>query len=379
MKLFTFTLSFFFIMAVATTSVSAQCDSPILFDFNSINVPANGGVCIDGTEFAGMGVMLSLSLTNDGTPDGDCADGQDDELVIIDTDAPPVGDGDLGVNQGNAVIVGDKGQANDDDNGGMITFSFTVPAIVCNTTLADLEGTEILEITACFSDNTTASMMIDGAGNATTQTIDFVGVFDKPVSALKYEFNGSGAFINLNFGTNPLPVELTKFEGKAVANTVQLDWATATETNNAHFEVERSADGTKFNAIGQVKGAGTTIDAQQYRFVDENPYAGINYYRLKQVDTDGTYEYIDPIAVAVTNKTDVRLAPNPVRDVTTIFALPEGSTQMTLLNYQGKIVRQWNTLNVGQRLDFSDLPSGNYVVQITNASGVTTQTIAKVD
>ena len=91
------------------------------------------------------------------------------------------------------------------------------------------------------------------------------------------------------FGTSqvniiaPLPVEMTTFTAKTVEKTNVLNWATASETNNKGYDIERSRDGNTFQSIGNVKGIGK---AANYNFVDVNPYNGVNYYRLKQMDFD---------------------------------------------------------------------------------------------
>lgn len=89
---------------------------------------------------------------------------------------------------------------------------------------------------------------------------------------------------------NPLPVELVFFEALADNNIVTLKWRTATEINNDYFEVERSADGIEYEYIGNIDGSGNSTIFMDYEFIDERPYFGISYYRLRQVDFDGREE-----------------------------------------------------------------------------------------
>jgi lysophospholipase L1-like esterase len=92
----------------------------------------------------------------------------------------------------------------------------------------------------------------------------------------------------MNEVITPLPVELTRFSARLTPpNDVLLEWETATETDNAYFEVQRSPDGKVFEEIGRVAGAGTTVVAQRYTYTDSAATPGTLYYRLKQVDTDG--------------------------------------------------------------------------------------------
>jgi hypothetical protein len=78
---------------------------------------------------------------------------------------------------------------------------------------------------------------------------------------------------------------------------VKLEWETSSEINNDYFEIQRSANGIDFNAIGEVDGSGTTHEHHDYSFLDTKPYRGINYYRLKQVDYDGQFSYSDIVFV----------------------------------------------------------------------------------
>ncbi|WP_420318343.1 T9SS type A sorting domain-containing protein [Ekhidna sp.] len=93
-----------------------------------------------------------------------------------------------------------------------------------------------------------------------------------------------------NSSTNPLPVELVYFKGKAEDSYTYLYWSTASETNNAYFEIQRSSDGLSFEAIGQVEGFGNSNELIDYDYRDSKPIAGVNYYRLRQVDYDGQFE-----------------------------------------------------------------------------------------
>lgn len=95
----------------------------------------------------------------------------------------------------------------------------------------------------------------------------------------------------------PLPVELVSFDGKVAGSAIELNWQTASEVNNRSFFVERSADGAGFQAIGEVEGANNSTLELNYTFVDTQPLPGTNYYRLKQVDFDGQFEFSKVVAV----------------------------------------------------------------------------------
>ncbi len=86
---------------------------------------------------------------------------------------------------------------------------------------------------------------------------------------------------------NPLPVSLISFVGNPVGGSVKLEWKTSSELNNDYFEIEHSTDGVSFSSLGFVSGSGTTSEENTYTLYHEQPQAGYNFYRLKQVDFDG--------------------------------------------------------------------------------------------
>jgi uncharacterized repeat protein (TIGR01451 family) len=173
----------------------------------------------------------------------------------------------------------------------------------------------------------------------------------------------------------PLPVVLTAFTASTVANRdAQLSWNTAAETNSAYFDVERSLDGTTFTKVGQVAAKGTTISPSAYALTDKGVAAlaaGTVYYRLKQVDRDGTFSYSPVRTVAFTKAAVATLSlfPNPAQDATKLdlSALPTTSSyQVTLLDVTGRQVRTLTVAGgVVQPLELTTLASGTYYVLVT--------------
>lgn len=119
----------------------------------------------------------------------------------------------------------------------------------------------------------------------------------------------------------PLPIELTKFDVRLnQQNEVDIFWATATEINNDYFIVERSIDGKLFKEIAMVDGAGNSNTEINYYILDAQPNYGINYYRLKQVDFNGTFTYSDIRVVNLVTDERFSVFPNPMNDVLNIGA-----------------------------------------------------------
>jgi hypothetical protein len=125
--------------------------------------------------------------------------------------------------------------------------------------------------------------------------------------------DGAFTFASSSLQENPLPVELLEFYAEVVGGSVRLRWKTATETNNNFFTLERSRSTHQYDILGYVSGAGTTSQIHSYEFWDEAPFNGVSYYRLKQTDFDGQYEYFGPVAVhlRVQGETAMLVYPNP--------------------------------------------------------------------
>ncbi|MEO1629096.1 MAG: T9SS type A sorting domain-containing protein, partial [Bacteroidota bacterium] len=140
-----------------------------------------------------------------------------------------------------------------------------------------------------------------------------------------------------------LPVELLAFEAKLMDDSrVRLDWQTASELNNDFFQIERSADGQTFETIGVLAGAGTSAAEISYESWDEAPLPGINYYRLKQVDFDGSFVYSEVRVIKlISAENALSIFPNPTTDWLTLqFAEEVKQGQLQLFNSAGQLVLQ---------------------------------------
>ncbi|OKL41205.1 hypothetical protein [Pontibacter flavimaris] len=158
----------------------------------------------------------------------------------------------------------------------------------------------------------------------------------------------------------PLPVELASFEGKVTQSGISLEWETASEQNNSHFEVERSADGKTFAALGSVPGNGNSSVSLAYSYLDKYPLEGMNYYRLKQVDVDGRYEYSKVVAVTAAEKSgklQAQLLPNPCLQgdcqLRIATAAPGQPVRVQLQDLTGRVVFEQNLRDDGEQLQLS--------------------------
>ena len=143
-----------------------------------------------------------------------------------------------------------------------------------------------------------------------------------------------------------LPVELISFTALKDARSVALQWSTASERNNDHFLVQRSANGLDFQTLVQIPGAGHSSQTRLYSYVDNNPAAGHNYYRLQQVDADGQHSYSDIRSVFFEiDKKEVTLFPNPMKNnqLTIVFSSPtECRMNLELISTDGSVQGRQN-------------------------------------
>ncbi|MBK6839033.1 MAG: hypothetical protein IPG90_12930 [Bacteroidetes bacterium] len=121
-----------------------------------------------------------------------------------------------------------------------------------------------------------------------------------------------------------MPIELAYFTANVTGKEVLLSWATATETNNSFFNIERGTDGISYESIQQINGAGNSTSFLTYGVTDKNPIEGTSYYRLKQTDFDGKYSYSNVEVINYTsslaNKILINsIGPNPFKDNFTIL------------------------------------------------------------
>ena len=200
---------------------------------------------------------------------------------------------------------------------------------------------------------------------------------------------GAGFWHAVRSEDAPLPVELTAFTARRDGDQTRLTWTTASETNNAGFEVQRSVEG-RWTPIGFVEGRGTTTEPQTYRFTDSDlPFTATGaVYRLRQVDTDGTETLSE--AVEITRAAPATLAlhgnfPNPFARQTTIrYELPKaGPVQIVVYDALGRHVatlvdREQAAGHKQVTFDARRLASGLYFARLVAESGVRTQRLTVV-
>jgi hypothetical protein len=182
-----------------------------------------------------------------------------------------------------------------------------------------------------------------------------------------YEMQVLGSF------AAPLPVELMAFQASATGTAVNLTWSTASEKNNQGFEVQRSANGEAFAKLAWVDGAGSSQTPRLYHYRDAAPLPAVSYYRLKQVDADGTAHYSPVQTLTRTAPAAITAYPNPTADQATIAwpATEAVATRWQLTNAMGQ---QLHTETVSAAssftLDLSPYHAGTYYLTVLAGDNV---------
>lgn len=232
---------------------------------------------------------------------------------------------------------------------------------------AGITQTRNLDFTGNWSDSPTISGTINWSN-------------DSPTITLTNPKGSPGRFVD---GT-PLPVELTSFSASVINNGIKLNWRTETEVNNYGFEVQRSTfnvQSSSWNVLGFVEGNGNSNSPKEYSFTDKDIAGEKYYYRLKQIDNDGTYTYSKIIDIDANKPLNYELDqnyPNPFNPVTTIkFTIPEATKVIVkVFNVLGEevaeLVNRWMEGGTHKvNFDATDLNSGIYLYRIEAGNFVT--------
>lgn len=181
-------------------------------------------------------------------------------------------------------------------------------------------------------------------------------------------------------GTSTFPVELMYFEGKILGENVLLEWATASELNNDYFTVEKSLDGTIFEVLDHVSGMGVSEMISEYQLVDENPNLGKTYYRLKQTDYDGVYNYLGTIEVyfQMALKPEVNIYPNPTYDhkvnISFVGLEDKDILKVYLMDMMGREL--WSATDPAKAMQVTlpfVIPEGMYILSVEFTGGVASE------
>jgi hypothetical protein len=257
----------------------------------------------------------------------------------------------------------------------------TVTWNVANTSVAPVSVTQVNILLSTDGGNNFTEVLASNTANDGSEDI-FLPNIPTTQARIKVEAVGNVFFdlSNVNFTIEEfIPVELSAFFALQTENGILLKWTTATENNNSGFLIERSTDKINFNEVAFVNGKGTSTEVNDYEYADVISNPGIYYYRLKQVDFDGSFTYSNIIETEVEGPQVFNLSqnyPNPFNPSTMIkFSLPVDSrVTIELFSTLGEKVdeltnRDYSIGNHEINFDASNLSNGIYYYTIS-ANGV---------
>ncbi|MEP6949807.1 MAG: lamin tail domain-containing protein [Ginsengibacter sp.] len=185
-------------------------------------------------------------------------------------------------------------------------------------------------------------------------------------------------FTRYAFDPSVLPLKLLSFTAQKSGNKVNLSWSTSQEINTKYFIIERSGDGKNWPGITTVNAIGSNTNSHDYTTFDEAPQNGVNFYRLKEVDTDNKFVYSEIRAVSFARNYLVVISPNPAKDFINIFLTKNSNSPVTiqLIDINGRIVSSINTNDVSIKMNVQKLSSGTYFVKVIAGNNVNTQKIS---
>lgn len=187
------------------------------------------------------------------------------------------------------------------------------------------------------------------------------------------ENNLPGVYDFINDPANvSLPVELTSFSGSIHGDQILLNWSTASQLNFSHFEVEHSANAQDWNVLTSIAGEGTTNDLKEYSYTHAAPQNGKNYYRMRMVDFDETYEYSDVVSETVSVGNMLSISPNPTTNRNARYTLnftPSEGDQVVIYDLMGTVILVNNVISFTDELVLpSSLTKGTYLVRYRGQS-----------
>lgn len=179
---------------------------------------------------------------------------------------------------------------------------------------------------------------------------------------------------------NPLPITLVEFSVTQEETSAILEWETASEFNNDYYRIDRSQDGIVWNYFGTVQGAGTSSERSNYQLIDDAPLNGVSYYRLTQVDNNGTKLEIGIESLQFLEQADYRIQPNPATTVVQIYYKGVSPTHVTLFSASG---RQMNVLvNNGTNgfisIELDQVPPGVYYLNLRKNDEIVVEKIVVI-
>ena len=185
-------------------------------------------------------------------------------------------------------------------------------------------------------------------------------VIDGAVSILSNGFAYDQGAFTLDIMAQSLPISLSRFDGYKQNNEVVLEWTTVSEINSEKFMVQRSGNLEEWSNLAEVQAMGFSEAVNDYQHIDHQPLPGANYYRLKMMDLDGSFEYSPVVSVSLERELEIRIYPNVTHQLVTVDfgEVPPGDFH--IVDMYGKVWRTVVAHENRSEIDLSDLAAGMY-------------------
>jgi hypothetical protein len=233
------------------------------------------------------------------------------------------------------------------------------------------------------SPTTADTKIIASAGGLGTYSAQITSVTSGTYYAKAYAINSIGTSYGAvqTITVAPLPVSLISFTATAKNNSTQLNWSTASEQNNSHFILSHATDGVNFSLLSKVNASANGNTKNNYSYAHLSPANGVNYYRLAQVDLDGTVKELGVKAVNYSlagGANQVIVYPNPTPNEVKVSFAKDFYTTAKLMDLQGKTLQKKSiSLNDTElTFDLKAMEAGNYLIQL-DGKGVNVQKLVK--
>lgn len=226
-----------------------------------------------------------------------------------------------------------------------LRYNITFSSPPSGGSLYTLQGNIFCGSSSLFFDlpNNGGTGVVDSQGNAWRGVSDCGSATPRSLGCLNASVQVQGPGIASTTCGSPMPIKLAKFEATAITQGAQLLWETSMEKNFNYFQIERAGSDLNFSSIGREESKGGLDINVSYEYLDRNVKPGKNYYRLRSVDYDGSYEYSNVVFVNWTNDSGIKVYPNPTSDGSLKIELNDNMvtpTDVRLLDQMGHIVYQ---------------------------------------
>ena len=239
-----------------------------------------------------------------------------------------------------------------------------------------IDGTALADPLVFGKTNNAANRIVGGTTTFIRSSGQNLGTPNTTLSGT-VTFHYSGGDVVCEYADGVLPVLYARFNAEKQAKTALLSWTTGSEINNDYFVIERSKDSKNYTKIGEIKGAGNSAEFVDYRFTDENPAEGVNYYRLRQVDFDGAENMSAVKVVQMNNRgaTALTVYPTLTEDNVTVDLTDYNETELNakIISVSGTLVRSFTLSGATKStVNVAELMPGVYLMSVQSKGSIAT-------